>query len=164
MKSILAKAEKSIKSNESAYIKSQANISANSLASAAAIKFIEVLRHEIETSGLSPDAIEAISNISASSPYSLGNGKSMITIYFGGDLSRPSLQEPKYGVVDNIVLLLNNGVDHIMSSIYGHWDSHGVDTWSRTVIPGAHFIEQAISTFKGNYAYDYGVVDITTGI
>ena len=43
----------------------------------------------------------------------------------------------------------------------GIW--HGQETWSRTVIPGAHFVDDAVSSFMGNYASEYNVIDISIG-
>lgn len=121
----------------------------------AAYKFISVLRSTIVSSGLSANAISAVSEIDYSSPVPLSDGKYEITVYFSGNPYRQSLHE---GGIDDIVLLLNNGVDHEMKPVYGTW--HGERIRSRTVISGAHFIEQAVSDFMGNYASEYGVVSI----
>lgn len=125
----------------------------------AASKFIQVLRSSIESSGLSPGAIEAVSNIEHGSAHSIGSNIYIIGVYFTGDLSRPSLDEAKYGGINDIVALFNNGVDHTMRPVHGVW--HGKETWSRTVIPGTHFIEQAVSDFMGNYASEYNVINIS---
>lgn len=126
--------------------------------SLAAAKFIEVLQNEICSSGLSKDAIDAVSNLSHGSAYRSGVNKYIIPIYFTGELSRPSLDPERYGGINNIVALLNSGVDHKMHAVHGEW--HGVETWSKTVIPGAHFIENAIRNFMSNYSTEYGVIDI----
>lgn len=124
----------------------------------AASKFIYVLRKEIESSGLSAEAMDAISQINYTSAVQIGDGKYMIGVYFAGDLSRPSLNTEKYDGIDNIVLLFNNGVDHKMRPVYGKW--HGRETWSRTVIPGTYFMQSAVRDFMSNYASEYNVVDI----
>lgn len=125
----------------------------------AAGKFISVLQSEIQSSGLSAGAMAAISQINHSSAVPLGDGKYMILIYFSGDSSRPSLDPEQYGGIDDIVLLFNNGVDHKMRPVHGMW--HGHETWSKTVIPGAKFIESAMQNFMSNYASEYNVIDIT---
>lgn len=126
---------------------------------AAAEKFISVLRKTIISSGLSEDAREAISReLDYLSPQQLSNGRYQITVTFGGSLSRPSLSPSRYGGIDDIVLLLNNGVDHTMKPVYGEW--HGKKIRSKTTISGANFIENAISDFMGNYAKEYGVISI----
>lgn len=125
----------------------------------AAAKFIEVLQNEINSSGLSAGAAAAISNLSHTSAQSIGNNTYVIGVYFAGDLSRPSLDEAHYGSISNLAALFNNGVGHTMRPVHGIW--HGQETWSRTTIPGAHFIDSAVSSFMGNYAYDYNVLDIS---
>lgn len=125
----------------------------------AASKFIEVLRSSISSAGMSEGAIEAVSNIEHGSAHSIGNNAYIVSVYFVGDMNRPSLDESKYGGINDIVALFNNGVDHTMRPVHGLW--HGKETWSRTVIPGTHFIEQAVTDFMGNYASEYNVTNIS---
>lgn len=125
----------------------------------AASKFIEVLRSSINSAGLSDGAIGAVSNIEHGSAHSIGHNTYIIGVYFVGDMTRPSLDEAKYGGINDIVALFNNGVDHTMRPVHGLW--HGQETWSRTVIPGTHFIEQAVTDFMGNYASEYNVTNIS---
>lgn len=125
----------------------------------AAGKFIEVLHNSIDSSGLSSGAISAVSDIEHGAAQSIGENKWVIDVYFKGDLSRPSLDDERYDGIDDIVALFNNGVDHRMHPVHGDW--HGKETWSKTVIPGSHFIEQAIRDFMGNYATEYNVIDIS---
>lgn len=124
----------------------------------AAEKFIDVLYHEIESSGLSYNAISAISNIQHGTAHQYGDNTYIIPVYFVGDLSRPSLNEARYGSINDIAELFNYGVDHTMRPVHGEW--HGKETWSRTVIPGTHFMESAVRDFLGNYGSEYNVVDI----
>lgn len=124
----------------------------------AAAKFIDVLHNEIESSGLSANAIAAISNIQHGSAHQVGDNTYIISVYFADDLSRPSLDEAQYGSINNLAELFNDGVDHTMRPVHGEW--HGNETWSRTIIPGTHFMEGAISNFLGNYGNEYNVVDI----
>lgn len=125
----------------------------------AASKFIEVLFASINSSGLSSGAIDAISNIECGDATNIGGNLYTIKVYFAGDLSRPSLNEEKYGSINDIVALFNNGVDHVMRPVHGTW--HGKETWSRTVIPGTHFIENAVNTFMSSYASEYNVINIS---
>lgn len=125
----------------------------------AAAKFIEVLQSSIGSAGLSEGAIDAVSNIEHGSAHSVGHNTYIIGVYFVGDMTRPSLDEAKYGGINDIVALFNNGVDHTMRPVHGLW--HGKETWSRTVIPGTHFIEQAVTDFMGNYASEYNVTNIS---
>lgn len=125
----------------------------------AASKFIEVLRNSINTAGLSKGAIEAISDIEYGSAYEIGHNTYLIGVYFVGDMTRPSLNETRYGGINDIVALFNNGVNHRMRPVLGLW--HGEEVWSKTVIPGTHFIEQAVTDFMGNYASEYNVTSIS---
>lgn len=125
----------------------------------AAEKFIEVLRNSISSSGISSEAAAAISELSHSSAVPAGANVYTIEIFFTGNLSRPSLVPGKYGCISNLSALLNNGVDHEMNRVHGIW--HGQETWSRTVIPGAHFVDDAVSSFMGSYASEYNVIDIS---
>lgn len=125
----------------------------------AAAKFISVLQDSINSAGLSENAISAVSNIEHGSAHSIGRNTYLIDVFFVGDMTRPSLDEAKYGGIDDIVALFNNGVDHTMRPVHGLW--HGEEVWSRTVIPGTHFIEQAVTDFMGNYASEYNVTNIS---
>lgn len=125
----------------------------------AAAKFINVLRNSIGSSGLSEGAIDAISNIEHGSAHKIGENTYIIDVYFAGDMSRPSLDEATYGGINDLVALFNNGVDHTMRPVHGTW--HGKEVWSKTVIPGTHFIEQAVTDFMGNYSSEYNVINIS---
>ncbi len=120
-------------------------------------KFAYVLRTAMNDSGLSANAINSIGDIDYS-VHQISDTVYEIRVYFSGDLTRPSLQPEKYGGIDDIVLLLNNGVDHTMHPVKGEW--HKKEIYNRTVIPGYHFLEQAVTDFKGNYGAEYNVVDI----
>lgn len=123
----------------------------------AADKFIEVLGKTIDSSGLSPEAVEAVKHLNYTKPYKLNDGTYLVTVYFDVDMSRPSLSA-KYDGINDIAELLNDGVDHTMNRVWGEW--HGRHIGSRTTIPGAHFMEQAIIDFMGNYASEYNVIDL----
>lgn len=125
----------------------------------AAEKFIEVLKNSISSSGISENAAAAISELSYSSATHIGGNIYTIEIFFTGDLSRPSLVPEKYDGINNLAALLNNGVDHEMKRVHGLW--HNQETWSRTVIPGAHFVEDAVGSFRNSYATEYNVIDIS---
>lgn len=171
MASIIKKAEKCIKPGGSAYRRYQkfldkemlGDMRVESGASShtpqeAAEKFIEVLRKTIRDSGLSENVKLAISEFEYTSPYKLSDGTYKITVYFDEDLSRPSLDEKKYGRIKSLADLYNDGVNHTMHTVRGVW--HGKETLSRTKISGEHFMEQAIADFMGNYGAEYGVSDI----
>lgn len=85
------------------------------------------------------------------------DGTSVIYINFGGDLSRDSLYKEKYGGVDNIIAIFNNGY-HAKNYVYGYW--HDQPTHSRKNRDGLHFIQQAISDFNDVYGNRYNVTAI----
>lgn len=170
MDSILAKAEKCMNSKEKRIgieklvdnkaMSDKLNLSDGTFhtPTEAAVKFISVLQYEINSCGLSDGAISAINNIIYTKPRKISTNTYEITVLFAGDLSRPSLQEAKYGRIKDLAELFNDGVDHDMFSVFGEW--HGKQVWSRTVIPGTFFMENAIDIFMGNYGNDYHVKNI----
>lgn len=131
----------------------------------AADKFIEVLHSSIESSGLTAEAMNAISDIEASAPVEIAPNVYSIDINFAGDMSRQSLapEYPKFkDGISNIAKLLNHGVDKQMNPVYGIWPGHG-HTMSKTIIKGAHFVESAVNQFMADYGQTYHVVDIKIG-
>lgn len=125
----------------------------------AADKFIEVLHKTIMSSGLSANAAEAIGNDwDYGTVEDLGDGKFKIVVFFTGDPHRESLYPEKYddGITD-IAELLNYGTGK-MKAVWGVW--HGEDIVSRTLIPGLHFMETAVTDFLGNYAAEYNVTSV----
>ena len=138
----------------------------------AAAKFIEVLRNEIAShaaseggggfsnGSLGSTAVAALQALKHGEPYSVGNGQYKIQVWFENDLSRESLAPDKYDGVENIAALLNSGYT-AGHAVYGIWKGHGDERRASLVErDGAHFIEQAIRDFMGNYASEYGVIDI----
>lgn len=135
----------------------------------AAAKFIEVLRNEIRsleaTSGfadrkLGATAVEALSQLDHGTPYKVGKHKYQIPIWFENDLRRDSLCTDEYNGIDNIAALLNSGYDagHVVYGIWLHHSPFNIPSLQHR--SGAHFIENAIRDYMGNYASDYGVTDI----
>lgn len=137
--------------------------------SLAAGKFIEVLEKEIQShvggsyasGGMSQAAQAALSHITHSEPYRVGD-RYYVDVFIEGDLSRPSLAPQHYDGIENIAALLNNGYT-AAHTVYGVWESHSVGDEriaSLTSRGGAHFVQQAVRDFMGNYASEYGVIDI----
>lgn len=137
----------------------------------AAAKFIEVLRNEIDShasgggfsSGqLGATAVSALKNLDHGSPYKVGTNTYQIPVYFTSNLHRDSLDIDEFPEgVDNIAALLNSGytAGHV---VYGYWMGHNeyFKTASLTQRAGAHFIDNAVHDFMGNYASEYGIIDI----
>lgn len=88
----------------------------------------------------------------------LRDGANEIRVWFTTDPYRPSLVPEVYGGIHDIVLLLNDGVDHNMAPVYGKW--HGEYTYSKTQIFGTHFLENAVDAFLAKRQKDYGIKEI----
>lgn len=126
----------------------------------AADKFIEVLLKTINSSGLSANAQAAISNLAHTAPVALGDGTYRIGVYFNENLSRPSLDEARYGGITDLAELFDHGMTTKSGKpVHGVW--HGQEIWSRTVIPGTGFMDAAVADFMGNYASEYNVISCT---
>lgn len=171
MDSILSKAKAAIQPGGQAYDRYQTTVKKIKLGTIklqsgaivhtpeeAAAKFMEVLRHSIESSGISANAQNAISDLSYTSPTEMSDGTYFINVYFSGDLSRPSLYPEKYGGLNDLAEMLNDGM-HAKDYVYGTW--HGERIRSKTVFPGTGFMNQAVEDFKRNYGTEYGVISCT---
>lgn len=161
MASIMKKAERTVESKafrkeQEAYIQEilsgsiTVDVANGSIHSAteAAEKFIEVLINHINTSGLSSNAAGSLQDISCGSPICKGS-KCTIRVFFSGNMHRDSLCPAKYGGIDRLDELLDQGVGHTMRVVRGEWNGEMI--WSRTTIPGAHFIGAAIHDFMVSY-------------
>lgn len=136
----------------------------------AAFKFMEVLTNEL-TNHIGEDygsgefstlAQDVLSELDCGKPYKVGD-EFYINVYFNTDLHRESILPERYDGIDNIAALLNNGYS-ARDSIYGFWTNHHGKTAKIISLEyrrGAHFVEQAIADFMGNYATEYNVLSIT---
>lgn len=132
----------------------------------AASKFIEVLHKSIEShigqdysnGQLSELAYDALYELNYSKPYRVGDSY-YIDIYFDSDLHRESVAPDRYDGIDNIAALLNNGY-RANDAVFGVWEKHNGESAFIMSLPfrdGAHFVEQAINDFMGNYSSEYNV-------
>ena len=133
----------------------------------AASKFCETLVQAVNdcigsnyaTGELSQSAATAVKTLEYNEPYKIGE-RYYIDLYFSCDKHRESLVPDDYSGVNNIVALLNSGYS-AGHAVYGVWKGHTDDKIaSLTNRGGAHFIEQAVKDFMGNYGADYGVLGI----
>ena len=135
----------------------------------AAIKFAEVLSKEIHSCAgsvpaagqLGQTAISALSSVKISTPVKTSRNHYEIGVSFSGDMSRESL-DPSYfpDGIDNIAALLNNGYS-ARATVYGVWLNHS--PWnikSLTSRTGAHFIDNAVQSFKTGDSAKYGITNI----
>ena len=109
---------------------------------------VDILRSSIAGSGTPGDVVGALQDIS----YGIRESGGGDDIQFEIDISfssvtRASLQPETYGGIDNLAALYNNGVDHVMNPV--HAEHFGQEIWSRTVIPGTHFMQAAAEEMKG---------------
>lgn len=127
----------------------------------AASKMITILRDTAREYNLPESVMRHFGSLGCSSPIRMPDGSTYIYIYFDdgfdGGLHRDSLQPNKYGGVDNIIAVLNNGYGkhESMAKVWGVW--HDVRVHALTERTGLHFIQQAVSDFNGNYGYEYNV-------
>lgn len=137
------------------------------IARQAAKEFAGILKKEVSSHAdgscaggkMSDLAVNALSEIDISEPV-LGEDSVCIDVDFSGDLHRESLVPGRYGGVENIAALLNNGYT-AAHQVFGVWKGHGDDViGSLTTRGGAHFVQQAKKTFMGSCASKYGVDDI----
>lgn len=119
----------------------------------AAERAVEILRAEIGGSGTPSDVVAALQDISYGIRKS-GDGIYTIDISFSS-VSRASLAPEKYGGIDNLAALYNNGVDHVMNQVVV--DHFGQKIGSRTVIQGTHFMQSAQNSIM-NMGADYNVL------
>ena len=104
----------------------------------AGFKFADVLIREIESSPIPERLAEKLaSSVHVTPVTKVGDGRYFVRVYFEDVLGESMSTHKEYYTVD-LAELYNSGVD-----------------------PGAHFMEQAIIDFEGNYASDYNVIDIT---
>jgi len=173
MDSILAKAKKTVAPGGSAHKRFQTTANAIVFGTVksesganihtpeeVAEKFIQVLKAAIAGSGISANAQEAISSLAFTAPQMISDNTYRIGVYFNENLSRPSLDEARYGGITDLAELFDQGMTTKSGRpVHGLW--HGKETWSRTTIPGAGFMDAAVTDFLSNYASEYNVISCT---
>lgn len=140
----------------------------------AASRFVKMLCTTAESYGVPESVLKHLETAYRKQRRFYKNGKCMVPIYFGGDMSRPSLDPDNYDEgAYNIVQLFNNGY-HAKNYVYGFWYDHAykpIDKhwnnfrpWDAAVYirsrkdrEGLHFIQQAIEDFNGKYGAKYNV-------
>lgn len=128
-------------------------------ASQAGSQLASCIESAISASGLSGGAVAAVGSVSASGASKTGDTSFEVTISIDQQ-SRPSLAPEKYGGVDNMAVLLNNGYA-AGGRVYGEW--HGSYIGSRVSLGGAHFVQQGVANFEGSYGGPCIIAGIDTG-
>lgn len=122
--------------------------------------FGRTLRITIQQSALPAGVVSLLEDYWVGKTIKLGDGKYMVHVGFDKDTTRHTMSTRKEYYPVDIAELYNDGVDHIMKQIFER-DEAGILHTSSTYIPGAHFMEQAIIDFQGNYGTEYNVLEIT---
>ncbi len=121
--------------------------------------FGRVLRATIQSSDLPSGVISLLEDYDVSKAYKISNGKYMVFVSFNKDTLRESMSTFKSYYNVDIAELYNNGVDHIMPQIWERTPDGKLEI-SNNYIPGAHFMEQAVVDFFGNFGSEYDVLEI----
>ena len=104
---------------------------------------------------LSGAQLAAVGSASAGGVTNLGDGNYSVDINMPANF-RPSLAPDRYGGVNDMAALFNNGYS-ASKKVFGMW--HGHFTGSRQSFAGAHFVQDGVKTF-GDGGSDYDVVSI----
>lgn len=121
----------------------------------AADKFIEVLGKTIDSNGLPENVKDAIKELKCTRPEKLSDGTYRIVVFFDTELDRPSLYR---GTLHDLAELYNDGYefDPSRKRVWGYW--HGEFVGSKTMIPGTHFMEEAVAEFNTSYSNEYNTI------
>lgn len=138
-------------------------------------KFLYVMRVTAAEYDLPESVMEHINGLESAGRIRETPDGYEISLFFGGDLHRDSLENDLgYEGVENIVALFNNGY-HAKDYVYGWWNGHratgdsvlrsGADNdfaWvrSKKEREPLRFIQQAVQDFNANYGADYGVTAV----
>ena len=121
-------------------------------------KLADCISIAISSSGLSGGAIEAIGHPTTLGVYESGTG--FIGYVDMPENFRPSLVPKKYGGINNMAALFNNGYQ-AGDYVTGLW--HGKNVRSLEYRPASDFVEQGVSNFNGNYGSDYNAYAEVSG-
>lgn len=116
-------------------------------------ELVSGIKNAAASTGVSGSVMDAVSTLSYMVE-DLGEGSYRFNLYFGGNLYRDSLAPEKYGGVENIIALFNNG--YVAGSpVHGEWHGHYVS--SKTIRPSLMFMQQAVDAFIGQYGGQYNM-------
>ncbi len=121
----------------------------------AAKDFIAILKRSAASAGLPSSVMEHVESFMFTTPFILPDGSASIEIYMSEAPGRASLYPEKYGYVDNIVAVFNNGYDTKEKRVYGKW--HGKNIVSLDKRQGEFFMQSAVGEFMGKYGTKYDI-------
>ena len=111
----------------------------------------------ISSSGMNGGAIAAVGDVASTGATKVGEGVYQVGVTIGSEF-RPSLVPEKYGGINDMAALLNNGY-HAGNYVVGEW--HGNIIRSLTDREGAHFVQAGASDFMGSYGGPGHIVSLT---
>ena len=120
----------------------------------AAKDLISMIRSAAAQEDLPASVMEHIESFDYTLPYITANGSFQIQIYMTDDPKRESLNPNKYGGVDNIVAIFNNGYT-ANNRIRGEW--HGKRTLSLDKRQGSFFMQKAVDSFNAKYGSQFDI-------
>ena len=128
---------------------------------AAANVMERLIRASAGQSGLPSSVFAELSNgLTHGAPVVSPDGQGRVGIYIYGDTYRPSLDPARYGGIDNIIALFNNGYK-ASDYVYGNW--HGNRIKSTISRPGLQFMQAAVSDFNSGYGAANDIVAKLSG-
>lgn len=121
---------------------------------AAAKDLIAMLRASAASAGLPASVMEHVESFAFTKPFVAPDGSASIQIYMTDNPYRESLMPQKYGGVDNIVAIFNNGYT-ASDRVYGK--SHDKKIVSLDKRQGSFFMQKAVDEFMAKYSASYDV-------
>ena len=129
---------------------------------AASDKLVKTIKSTARGCSLPQSVLEHFDSLRAGRPQLQPDGSFLIEINFTDDLSRESLEPHRYGGVQNIIAIFNNGYPldesraEAISHVSGWW--HGKYTNALGSRQGLYFIQDAVNDFNLNYGIPLGMV------
>ena len=127
----------------------------------AAAKLVALVKSYARGYNLPESVIAHFDSLTVTSTAQTEDGSYAVEINFTDDLSRESLQPDKYGGVDNIIAIFNNGYpadrnrSEAISHVHGWW--HNKETQALEYRPGLYFLQDAVNDFNESYGIALGM-------
>lgn len=115
----------------------------------AAMELIACIRTAAASANLPASVMEHVESLRVTTPYMEPDGSASIQIYMADAPGRASLYPQKYGYVDNIVAIFNNGYT-AENKVYGKW--HGKNISSLDKRQGSFFMQKGVDAFMDKYS------------
>lgn len=139
-------------------------------------EMLAILKKHAASAGLPASVMEHVESFAASAPSVNDDGSGSVAINMTSDPSRPSLCPERYGGVDNIVAIFNNGYE-ASNYVYGNWANHeqtgkvskgrtqegSAYVRSRKQRDGLGFMQSAVAEFNASCGAKYNVTAFLGG-